>query len=120
MMTVSAGNILETEHGQPSLPGSVAIIAGASLRVGGDVTSIDPIRTITQVGDRPVLLLHGTTDLVDPPAKASEPVFHAALAAGVPVELHYCAGAAHGKVIDRCPDEWSRWANDFLAAAMAR
>jgi pimeloyl-ACP methyl ester carboxylesterase len=117
-LIVSAGNVLETEHGHPAFPGSVAIIAAASLRVGADVTSIDPVRTITQVGDRPVLLIHSTTDVIDRPAESAELNFHAALDAGVAVELHYCPGAVHGKAIDRCPADWSRWANEFLAAAM--
>jgi pimeloyl-ACP methyl ester carboxylesterase len=119
-LAVSAGNILETEHGHPALPGSLAIVAGASLRVGADVTSIDPVGTITHVGDRPVLLLHGTADLVDPPAESAELTFHAALDAGVDVELYYCAGARHGETIDQCPGAWMRWTNAFLAAAQER
>ena len=30
----------------------------------------------------------------------------AALAAGVPVEMHACEGAGHGKVIDTCPEAY--------------
>ena len=41
----------------------------------------------------------------------------AALAAGVPVELHYCQGGTHGLVIDRCPTEWARWATWFFTNA---
>jgi hypothetical protein len=42
----------------------------------------------------------------------------------VPVELQYCQGAttgngSHGHVIDRCPESWSRWANQFLEATLA-
>jgi hypothetical protein len=87
------------------------------------VAAVDPVATITKVGKRPVLLLHSTTDKIDPPVQAAEVNFHAALDAGVPVELHYCEGNSaspngwHGRVIELCPVEWTRWANQFLAAA---
>jgi hypothetical protein len=109
------GTILETEYGHPSLPGSWAIVAGASLRLGTDVTSVDPANTLPRLGDRPVLLIHGTADIVDRPADSAEINFHAALEAGVPVELHYCLGGSHGRVIDHCPGAWSSWALSFLA-----
>jgi fermentation-respiration switch protein FrsA (DUF1100 family) len=123
-LDVSVGNVMETEHGYPSVPGAMAILTGVRIRTGQDVLTIDPIRTIVQLGDRPVLLLHSTTDKIDPPAQAAELNFHAALDAGVPIELHYCEGlttgnGSHGRVVDRCPAEWSRWANQFLEAAMA-
>ncbi len=88
-----------------------------SGRLGVDVTSIDPVRTITRMGKRPVLLLHGTADITDRPEQSADVNFHAALAAGVPVELHYCIGARHGLVIDSCPTEWANWANWFFASA---
>jgi alpha/beta superfamily hydrolase len=120
---VTVGNVLETEHGYPSVPAAIAIITGVDLRIGGDVASIDPVRTIARIGDRPVLLIQSTTDKLDPPAQASEKNFRAAMAAGVPVELHYCKGVtagngSHGTVVERCPDDWSRWANQFLEASL--
>jgi fermentation-respiration switch protein FrsA (DUF1100 family) len=123
-LDMTIGNILETEHGQPSVPGAAAIVVATDLRVGGDVRSIDPVRTITKLGDRPVLMIHSTTDKVDPPAEAAEVNFDAARNAGVAVELHYCPGlttgnGSHGTVVERCPADWSRWANQFLDAAFA-
>jgi hypothetical protein len=123
-LDVSVGNVMETEHGYPSVPGAMAILTGVRLRTGGDVTTIDPLKTIVRMGDRPVLLLHSTTDKIDPPVQAAEKNFHAALDAGVPVELNYCKGlttgnGSHGRVIERCPVEWTRWANQFLEAAIA-
>ena len=115
---VTAGDIAEDEYGQPSVSTGWVIAAFASWRIGADVTSVDPARTITQLGDRPVLLLHGLADVVDRPAESAEVNFQAALAAGVPVELHYCAGAGHAMVIDRCPLAWAQWATSFLDAAM--
>ena len=69
---VMLGNALEVDYGYPSVPGALAIRIGSDLRTGGQVTSIDPVKTITQVGDRPVLLLHSTTDKIDPPTVAAE------------------------------------------------
>jgi pimeloyl-ACP methyl ester carboxylesterase len=121
---VMLGHALETDYGYPSVPAAWAIRTAVDGRIKGDVRSIDPVTTITQIGDRPVLLLHSTTDRIDPPAEAAERNQHAALDAGVPVELQYCVGettgnGSHGHVIDRCPDDWSRWANQFLEAALA-
>jgi pimeloyl-ACP methyl ester carboxylesterase len=116
-LSAQVGNILETERGHPSWPGSWAIIAAVSLRIGADVTAVDPVRTITRVGDRPVLLIHGSADVVDRPSESAERNLHAALAAGVPVGLEICPGAGHGKVVDTCPEEWARWAVSFMAAA---
>lgn len=117
---VSFDNGLEVENGQPSLPGSWAIVAAVSMRLGADLTQVDPIRTIVKVGDRPVLLIHGTDDALDRPAESADLNFHAALAAGVPVELEYCPGATHGAVIDHCPADWARWATSFLAGTRAQ
>jgi pimeloyl-ACP methyl ester carboxylesterase len=117
--TVSAqlGSVLETENSLPAWPGSWAIITGASLRIGADITTVDPQRTITRVGDRPVLLIHGSADLVDRPGESAERNLHAALGAGVAVGLEICPGGGHGTVIDTCPKEWARWAISFMTAA---
>jgi pimeloyl-ACP methyl ester carboxylesterase len=111
------GNVLTTENGHPAWPGSWAIVLGVSLRVGGDITSVDPIRTITRIGTRPVLLIHGSADLIDRPADSLEPNVRAARDAGVDVEVHVCDGAGHGSVIDTCPADWATWATSFLEAA---
>lgn len=122
-LELSVGKVLETEHGLPSIPAAWATMTGVHLRTGLDLAEVDPERTITKLGKRPVLLLHSTTDKIDPRAEAAEVNFKAALDAGVPVELHYCDGAAtssngwHGRVIKLCRAEWTRWANHFLAVA---
>ena len=72
------------------------------------------MRTITLVGDRPVLLIHGTDDVLDRPEASAERIYAAARAAGVAIALHWCDGATHGHVIDQCPEDWAMWANDFL------
>lgn len=117
---VAMGNAMEVDFGQPAVPGSWAIALGVSLRVGEDVTAIDPVTTIGRIGDRPVLLTHGTADQVDPPAQSVERNLRAAREAGVPVELLYCPGATHGQTIDTCPDAWARRATSFLEGALPR
>ena len=117
---VSIGNGAEVENGLPSLPTSWAVVIGVAIRLGADWTAVDPVQTIAQVGDRPVLLIHGTDDALDRPSESADRNFHAALDAGVPVELEYCPGATHGAVIDACPADWARWATSFLEGAVAR
>jgi uncharacterized protein len=113
-IVTSVGNSMEEDFHVPGGPAAWAVITGVSIRIGGDVTSIDPIRMIGRLGNRPVLLIQGTADQVDPPAEASDRNFQAALAAGVPVEIAYCHGARHGLVIATCPRQWAGWALAFL------
>jgi len=119
-LVTSLGDGLESERHLPAVPSAWAMVAGASLRVGADLTSVDPVRIIGRLGDRPVLLIHGLADTLDRPAHSAEPNVQAAREAGVPVELRTCETGWHGHVIDECPTEWAAWATDFLAAAMAR
>lgn len=114
---VQLGNVAETEEHLPAWPGAMAVIAGASIRVGGDLTSVDPIRMLPLIGDRPVLLLHGSVDHVDRPADSLDRNVAAGLAAGVDLTFHVCQGADHGKVIDTCPTAWTAWATNFLSEA---
>ena len=116
-LITSGGNIIENEHGFPAQPSGWATITFVSARLGADVTTIDPERTIRELGDRPVLLVHGTADLVDYPATSAAINLRAALAAGVPAELVYCPGATHGQSVLKCPDLWTRTANAFFAGA---
>jgi hypothetical protein len=111
--------VLETEEPYPPWPTAWAMIMGASLRLGEDLASVDPVRTITRVGDRPVLLIHGAADLVDRPDESAERNLDAALGAGVTIGLQVCPGAEHGEVIDQCPEAWAQWAVSFMKAAQA-
>jgi pimeloyl-ACP methyl ester carboxylesterase len=89
----------------------------ASLRLGLDVSAVDPIRMIGRLGDRPVLLTHGTKDPYNPPAQSADRNFKAAQDADVPVELRYCEGAGHAQVVVKCPREWREWVTTFLDPA---
>ena len=116
------GNIAETELDPriPAWPGALAVIVGASLRVGGDIQAVDPVRMLPLVGRRPVLLTHGTRDHVDTISGALEPNLAAAFAADVDVGARLCVGADHGHVISDCPLQWGQWVRSFLADARSR
>jgi dipeptidyl aminopeptidase/acylaminoacyl peptidase len=63
-----------------------------------------------------VLVTHGTADDEDLPERTEELVADA-VAAGIPVSLHWCEGAGHGRVDDVCPDEYATWVRDFFLTA---
>jgi fermentation-respiration switch protein FrsA (DUF1100 family) len=108
---------VSTREGYPAIPTGWAMATGASFRLGVDITAADPIVTLPRLGTRPILFLHGTADPYDVPARSVELNLAAAQAAGVPAEVHYCEGAVHAGVYDRCPAEWGAWVVTFLDAA---
>jgi len=102
--------------GHPAYPGTWAIFIGALIRTGQDLGTADPIDAIPEIGTRPMLVTHGTADDEDLPERTEEFVADAG-AAGIPVELHWCEGAGHGRVDDVCPVEYATWVRDFFIAA---
>ena len=108
---------LEVHEGQPAYPGAWAIVLGTDLRLGVNVTSVDPANLIPHLGQRRLLLTHGSADRDDLPAESAEVNRAAAEAAGVTVTLKYCEGADHGKVVDVCPDAFGQWATAFFNSA---
>jgi uncharacterized protein len=119
-VVTSFGNAMEEDFGFPGGPAAWVLAQGVSMQVGGDITSTDPIRYIGKLGERPVLLTAGAADQVDPPADATERNLRAALEAGVPVQVAYCQGARHGKVIVTCAKDWSSWATSFFEMARSQ
>jgi len=112
------------EQHLPGVPTAWAAVKMASQRAGADLTTVDPVKTITQMGDRPVMLIHGRMDGLDRPEHSADLNYAAAKAAGVPVELRYCATGTHGKVIDptapgACSADWAAWARGFLDPLVA-
>jgi pimeloyl-ACP methyl ester carboxylesterase len=103
--------------GHPPYPGTWAIFIGSWMRTGQDLGSADPTDAIPHIGDRPLLVTHGTADEEDLPARTEQLVADAS-AAGIPVTLHWCDGAGHGLVDDVCPGELATWVNDFFTAAL--
>jgi hypothetical protein len=116
-VVTSFGNAMEEDFGYPGGPAAWVLAQGVSAQVGGDITTTDPVRHIGQLGDRPVLLTAGANDQVDTPTEATERNVRAALDAGVPVEVAYCQGARHGKVIEKCAGAWASWAHAFFDRA---
>ncbi len=107
---------LVVELNQPvSVPGTPAILAGIWLRTGLNLMDADPVKFVPALGDRPLLIIHGTNDVIDLPARSAEVNLAAAQAAGVPVELHMCQGGEHGSLVDRgCPADWATWSVAFV------
>ena len=86
------GRRLEVDEGQPSLPGTPAILLGVWLRTGLNLMDANPIDFIPALGHRPLLLIHGTADLQDLPERSVNANYRAAQAADVPVELPHVRG----------------------------
>jgi pimeloyl-ACP methyl ester carboxylesterase len=110
-------NVIETERGLPAWPGAPAIVAGVSWRIGQDLASVDPVRVMAELERRPVLLTHGTEDVIDRPEQSLERNLAAARAAGLDVSVETCEGAGHGEVVAVCGDAWAGWVLEFLAEA---
>lgn len=111
------------EHGgHPAYPGTWAIFLGIRIRTGLDVGSIDAADEIPQVADRPILLTHGTADTEDLPARTQD-FYDDAVAAGVDIELHWCADAGHnapaGMPVAVCRDDFATWTREFFTRTLA-
>lgn len=115
-LEVQLGHLAETEEHLPAWPGAWGVMVGVQARLGAAVESVDPVLTITQVGDRPVLLTHGDQDAIDRPADSLERNLAAATRAGIDVEVFRCAAAGHGQVVIACATGWATAVLDFLAA----
>jgi pimeloyl-ACP methyl ester carboxylesterase len=109
-------NVIETERHLPSWPAAWSVVAGVAARLGTPLSSVDPVRTIAQVGGRPVLLTHGLDDVVDRPADSLDRNVAAARAANVDLRVEVCAGAGHGMVVRVCGEQWTAWVREFLAS----
>jgi len=101
--------------GHPAYPGTWAIFIGSWIRTGVDLGDADPADALADIGARPLLLTHGTADDEDLPARTEQ--FAAdARAAGISLELRWCDGAGHGKVVEVCADDYATWVHEFFAA----
>lgn len=111
---VNAAERRLAREGYPlSLPGSWAILLGALVRTGLDVSSVDPVQAIARFDDRPLLIVSGAADDSIGPNDAQDLVA-AAEEAGSPVEVEICAAGGHGDVPEQCPGDYVNWVLGFL------
>jgi pimeloyl-ACP methyl ester carboxylesterase len=108
--------------GYPSFFGTTwAIVLGSWFRTGVDIQSVDAVDQIPRIGDRPVLLTHGTADNEDLPARTLE--FHQSLLGnGVPATIEWCPDSGHnadaGMPAEVCQSEFAQWTNAFFTSAL--
>lgn len=107
------------ERNLPGLPTAWAIVGLSTQRSGVDIPAVDPVRMIGTLGNRPVLLIHGTADILDTVDHAAKPNLAAALAGGVPATIRYCEGGGHGQLVDKCPTQWQAWVDEFVSGIPA-
>ena len=105
---------MEVDEGLPAVPTVWALMIGIRVRIGIDLDTADPVDYVAELGDRPLLVIHGTADIHDIAADSADVMVAEAKASGVDVELHMCEGGAHGQLVEACPDEWQTWAESFL------
>jgi fermentation-respiration switch protein FrsA (DUF1100 family) len=92
------------------------IMATTYLRTGLRLTIGDPLDHVAALGRRPLLILHGYDDDLDPPECATR-LAAAAARASVPVELRFCPGAGHGHTDELAPSQYRSWLQAFLQTA---
>lgn len=110
------------QAGHPAYPGTWAIFVGSWIRTGLDFGSVDPADEISRIGHRPMLLTHGTADTQDLPER-TQAFYDDAVKAGIPVELHWCAGSGHnvpaGMPVTVCKVAFGNWMQSFFTRTLA-
>jgi uncharacterized protein len=102
-----------------ALPGSWAVLMGALVRTGEDVSSADAVQSIAQLDERPVLIISGGRDDTIGENDADD-LLAAAEGAGSPADLKVCEEAGHANVLEMCPEAYERWVLGFLERALPR
>jgi len=90
-------------------------IAFASLRLHANLFSADPIRWVSQIAPRPLLIMHAGRDEAAPTSEARR-LF---AAAREPKELWIVPNASHRKIEAVAPDEYRRRVIKFFDRAFA-
>ncbi len=103
----------------PVYPSVWVMEIGIWLRTGAWPGDADPINSIRALGLRPLAISYGTADSTDLPDRNALVLADAARAAGVPVEVHACDGAEHGRVVDTCFEAYRAWVVPFFRRALA-
>ena len=111
---------VQQEFHHPAYPATWAVLAGAWLKSGVDVSSVDPDDVIARYDRRPLLVIHGTGDTQDEPAR-TQAFVDAAHARGIPVELRWCPDSGHnapaGMPAEVCRVDYGAWLRDFFGRA---
>ena len=100
-----------------SLPATWAVLLGSLLRTGEDVSAVDPVREITRLEERPVLLVYGGADDAIGETDGTD-MRDAADGAGSPVELHVCEPAGHSGSPEACVEDFGGWVLGFLGRVL--
>lgn len=103
--------------GHPGYPGAWAAIVGIWVRTGEYLPAVDPIDSLAYLGDRPLLLIHGTADEEDVPSESVTLNYAAAQELGLRVEMRSCEGGEHAGLATACPEEYRAWVAEFLDGA---
>ena len=103
----------------PTYPSVWVVELGFWLRTGVWIWEADPIDAIPDLGTRPLAIIYGEADDSDLPDRNAKLLYETARTAGVPVEIHACPGAGHGRVVDTCPAEYREWVGSFLERVLA-
>jgi pimeloyl-ACP methyl ester carboxylesterase len=107
------------EKGHPPYPGTWATFVGTWIRTGVWFGAGDPADALGDMGNRPIMLVHGTSDSQDLPERTQE-FYDLAKAMGLTIELHWCAGATHGHLNDKCPMDLASWTGEFFNRSLRR
>jgi pimeloyl-ACP methyl ester carboxylesterase len=95
----------------------LAIIFGTWLRTGVDIGSIDAEDIWPGLGNRPVLITHGTADEEDL-APRTQAFYEELRGAGITVGIEWCPDAGHraeaGMPVDVCRAEFGAWVSEFF------
>jgi pimeloyl-ACP methyl ester carboxylesterase len=100
-----------------SLPGAWAILLGALIRTGQDVSAVDPVQRIAHY-DRPALIIVGGQDDGIGPRDGQD-LLAAAREGGRDAELRVCDDAGHGEAIETCRGAYANWVLGFLERSLA-
>jgi len=101
-----------------SMPGSWAILLGALMRTGEDVSAVDPVQSVERLDERPLLIIHAGAD-GSIGRDDAELLRAAAEEAGSPTELHVCPDAEHSRANETCAEDYAAWVLGFLERVLA-
>jgi fermentation-respiration switch protein FrsA (DUF1100 family) len=101
-----------------AVPGSWATLLGTLIRTGEDVSAADPILGLTNLDQRPVLIVEAGQDQSIGP-NDGEDLLAAAQEAGSPAVLEICEPAAHAGSAETCAERYAAWMLGFLERALA-